>query len=430
MIGDYKRFDMTLPPLRQKHYLRPITWVISIIDTLRHKAIIKRVGMEEIKPPYLLLCNHNSFLDFKIMTTAIFPHRANYVVAIDGFIKRKLLMRLVGCICTRKFTNDLMLVKNMLHAIRQGDIVVLYPEARYSLCGTNAVLPGSLGKLVKKMNVPVVTLMMHGHHINSPFWNTKNRAVKRIESELKLLYTPEQIREMTIDEINEGLDRAFEYDDFRWQKEKGIHIKYPDRAKGLHKVLYQCPHCLTEYEMDSAGDAIWCNHCGKKWTMTTLGELVAENGETEFLHIPDWYEWERENVRMEIEAGSYQFRTEAEVHSLPDAKGFINLGKATLVHDMKGFLLNVSHDSVPYEINWKPQALYSCHIEYDYRNKGDCIDLNTNTDTLYIYPQTNKFSVTKIALATEELYKFTRKINGDKAFRGLKEGTAESYINN
>ena len=408
MIGDYKRFDMKLPPLRQRFYLRPITWVLSIPDTLRHKAIIKRVGMEGVKPPYLLLCNHNSFLDFKVMTAAIFPYRANYVVAIDGFIKREWLMRLVGCICTRKFTNDVMLVKNMLHAIQQGDIVVLYPEARYSLCGTNAVLPASLGKLIKKMNVPVVTLIMHGHHVNSPFWNTKNRVVKPIEAELKLLYTPEQIRELTVNEINEGLDQAFEYDDFRWQKEKGIHIKYPHRAKGLHKVLYQCPHCLTEYEMDSKGDALWCNHCGKKWTMSTLGELKAEEGETEFSHIPDWYEWQRDNVRMEIEAGTYHFQSRVIVHSLPNSKGFIDLGSATMIHDMRGFLLKGSHNSTPYELTWKPQSLYSCHIEYDYCKLGDCVDLNTNNDTLYIYPQTKKFSVTKISLATEELYKMTQ----------------------
>ena len=123
--------------------------------------------------------------------------------------------------------------------------------------------------------------------ISFPLLEYQNRAVKPIEAELKLLYTPEQIRELPVNEINEGLDQAFQYDDFRWQKEKGIHIKYPHRAKGLHKVLYQCPHCLTEYEMDSKGDAL-CNHCGKKWTMSTLGELKAEEGETEFFHIPDW----------------------------------------------------------------------------------------------------------------------------------------------
>jgi hypothetical protein len=51
------------------------------------------------------------------------------------------------------------------------------------------------------------------------------------------------------------------------------------------------------------------------------------------------------------------------------------------------------------------KSMYSCHIEYDYLGKhGDCIDLNTLEDTYYIYPEGSDFSVTKIALATEELY--------------------------
>ncbi|MDR1801364.1 MAG: 1-acyl-sn-glycerol-3-phosphate acyltransferase [Lachnospiraceae bacterium] len=408
-IGDFKRFNMKEPPLRQKHYLRPITWAISYPSKWRHRAKIKKVDMKDVKPPYLLLCNHNAFLDFKIMTAAIFPHRANYVVAIDGFIKRKWLMRLVGCICTRKFTNDLMLVKNMLYAIRQGDIVALYPEARYSLCGTGAVLPESLGKLIKKMNVPVVTLIMNGHHINSPFWNPGNRLVRPVEAELKLLFTPEQLKELEASAINEELAKAFTYDDFKWQKDNQIKITDPFRAKGLHKVLYQCPNCGTEYEMESNLDALWCNQCGKKWTMNYYGELEAEDGESIFAHIPDWYEWERQNVRKEIEKGVYSLKTRAKVYSLPDSWGFQPLGNATLTHDMDGFKLSGSYHGSPYNLEWKPKSLYSCHIEYNYRQKGDCVDLNTSDDTLYIYPQKKNFSVTKIALATEELYKYVMK---------------------
>ena len=109
--------------------------------------------MDGLKPPYLLLCNHNAFLDFKVTTAAVFPHRANYVVAIDGyttptktgFSSREWLMRTVGCICKRKFTNDAILVRQLNRVVKSGDIAVLYPEARYSLCGTNAILPESLG---------------------------------------------------------------------------------------------------------------------------------------------------------------------------------------------------------------------------------------------------------------------------------------------
>ena len=48
--------------------------------------------------------------------------------------------------------------------------------------------------------------------------------------------------------------------------------------------------------------------------------------------------------------------------------------------------------------------MYSCHIEYDYFKKGDCIDLSTLDDTYYLFPKGKDFSVTKIALATEELF--------------------------
>ena len=63
-------------------------------------------------------------------------------------------------------------------------------------------------------------------------------------------------------------------------------------------------------------------------------------------------------------------------------------------------------DGDPFGNDWPVPALYSCHIEYDYLGRyGDCVDLNTLEDTWYIYPKGNEFSVTKFALATEELWK-------------------------
>ena len=170
------RFDMTKRPIRQKWYLRPLTWILSYPAVWKHKLQVHRHGMENIKPPYLLLCTHHAFMDFKVTTAAIFPHRANYVIAIDGFIRRERLLRLVGGICKRKFTNDVQLVRQIRHVLmKHGDILALYPEARYSLVGTNAVLPESLGKMAKLLGVPVVVLNMHGNYLNSPCLNLTPR---------------------------------------------------------------------------------------------------------------------------------------------------------------------------------------------------------------------------------------------------------------
>ena len=169
--------------------------------------------MEGLKPPYLLLCTHHAFNDFKVTTAAIFPHRANYVVAIDGFIGREWLLRQVGGICKRKFTNDVQLVRQIRHVlVKHKDILALYPEARYSLVGTNAVLPESLGKMVKLLGVPVVMLNMHGNYLNSPCWNLTPRG-NRLEADLSQILTPEELSKATVAEINETINEAFSYDE-------------------------------------------------------------------------------------------------------------------------------------------------------------------------------------------------------------------------
>ena len=410
MIDNYERFDMNKPPEKQMFFLKLLIWILSYTVAGLHRSKLDKSGVpKNLKPPYLLLGNHNAFLDYTVLTKAIFPYGANYVVSIDGFWGfpgMEWLLRSVGGICTRKFSRNLYVVKNMFRAAKKGRIIVLYPEARYSLCGTQAVLPNSLGKIIKKLDIPVVLLMTRGHHVNSPFWNVGDRGVRPIEAEMKLMYSKEDLRELTVEEINDELAKAIVYDDFAWQKEKGIRIKKRKRAEGLHKVLYQCPACQVEYQMNSVKDRLHCTACSKVWEMTAFGELKAKSGETEFSHIPDWYEWQRANVRREVEEGTYFFESAVRIESLPNAKGFVVFPEpAHLTHSMDGFhLVGVSKQGNKIDMKWPVPALYSCHIEYNFKKRGDLVDLNTSDDTLYMYPQRKDFSVTKIALATEELY--------------------------
>lgn len=421
MKKEFKRFDMSIPPKHVKWFLKPIIPLIVNSGIKKHKPVITYVNTENIKGPFLLLCNHNAFFDFSVAEYVLKKNEANYVVAIDGYLNREWLLRNVGCICKRKFTNDLILIKNLKKAISMGNVVALYPEARYSLCGTTAVLPASIGKLAKFLDVPVVSLICHGHHINSPFWDTSHdRGVVGTEATYKLLLTKDEVNNLSVDEINQKIVDEFQYDDFAWQKEKGIIVNDPKRACGLHRVLYKCPICGEEYSMNSHDDILECGHCGAKWQMSELGELVSLDGKDTFTHIPDWYEWERKCVKEEIEKGIYSSgELEVSVDTLPKSK-FIHLGKGILVHDMNGFRVKgIDVDGDEFKMEIDVPSLYSVHIEYQYLFKhGDCIDLNTINDTWYIYPS-GKFNVTKMALATEELYFKYQKDKGNVVKPGL-----------
>ncbi len=405
MLDNVKRFDMKKPPCRQK--LRFLMKIIAPLTTRKQGQIIHKVNMEGIKPPYILMGNHNSYYDLMVLEKAILPNRCNYIVAIDGFIGREKLLRSIGGICKRKFTNDINLLRHIKTVLNNGDIMVIYPEARYSLCGTKSIVPKSNAALAKAFKVPLVTLTTHGDHIVEPFYNTKRKKIKGLEATLECIATKEEVEKLSVDELDARLQKALEYDDYAWVKEKGILVKEKDRAKGLHKVLYQCPNCLTEYEMSSEGTILKCNHCGKTYEMDEHCELHALEGETEFPHIPDWYEWERSNVRKEVRSNKYHFESEVRVDALPNAKKFIDLGKGRLIHDMNGFKLTGTYNNEDYEVVLLAKDHYSVHIEYEYLGKhGDCVDLNTLNDTFYVYPLCEKFSVTKMSLACEELYKY------------------------
>lgn len=404
-VNAMARFDMNEPPRKQKWYLLPLAWLLSFPETWQRKTVIHKHHMEGLKGPYMLLCNHDAFFDFKVATRAIFPRRANYVVAIDGFIGREKLLRDVGCFCKRKFIKDIGLVKHIRHSLNVNkSICVIYPEARYSLVGTTSIIPDSLGKMIKMLKVPVVTLICHGNHLSQPVWNLKKRKVAT-SADMTQIITQEMIEKLSIEEINKITKKAFFYDDYRYQLENKIHITAKDRAEGIHKVLYKCPSCGDEHHMNSKDHTIFCEACHKTYEMDTLGQLKAREGTTEFSHIPDWYEWEREQVRQEILAGKYHFEAEIDIDSLPNSSGFYRFGKGKLIHNMEGFKLRGQWGDESLSIDKTVLENYSVHIEFNYFGKGDGISFSLPNDTYYMFSKDKQYLVTKVHFAVEELYK-------------------------
>ena len=404
-----EKFDMTRPYIKQKNYARPFIWAIGYIQDFIHLGKIEKVNMKGIKPPYILLCNHNAFFDFYIMSKAIAPHRGIFPAAVDDYIARERELRKLGTIPKRKYTADISILRNCRQVLKEGMIFGIYAEARYSLCGVTEVIPDAIAQLCKYSKVPVVVFNCKGHHLYDPFWgNHHKRWVKHIEATMTCAYTPEQLKTASLEEINEKVHELLYNDDFRWQSEKRVKVTYKKRAEGLHKVLYQCPHCVTEYKMNSKDDTVYCEHCGKKWKLNIYGELEAQEGETEFKFPTDWYKWEREQVKKEILAGDYKLECKCYVNDLPNSKGFVRLGNGTLVHDMTGFHVNGKrdYDGEEFRMDIDAASQYAVHVEYDYRFGGfkDCIDLNTLDDTWYVFPTDCEFSLTKISLATEEIY--------------------------
>ena len=401
-----KTYKTAKYPIRQPLFFTYLIWILCKIILIGKKYKVEKINMEGLKPPYMVLSNHMYFIDFELGAMVTFPHRVNNVVNIDGYYRRPFLLEWIGAIATRKFTMDLHLIKSIKKTLQRGDVLCMYPEARYAPCGINSYIPDSVGMLIKRNKVPVVAIVHHGNYLHSPFWNfRKKRKVPLYTTATKIL-TPEQIEQMSVSEINAIVRESLTYDDYRYQKENGILITEPFRAEGMHKVLYQCPHCLTESKMASEGADIFCTECGKRWHLGEDGTLQAQEGETEFSHVPDWFLWQREQVRAQIERGEYSFEDDVEIYSLPRCWKFEKLGRGKLRHNPdEGFVIEGEYRGESYRIQRTPIQNNSLHVEYDYCyiKPHDCLDISTENDSFYCYP-TKQNVVTKLAFSTEIIY--------------------------
>ncbi len=408
-----KKMDMRRDLIVQNNFLMHLlAFPIAAMRSNLCHARIHKVNMENIQTPFILICNHNAYYDFYVMVHATYPYTGIYPAAIDDFIGRELFLRYGGCVPKRKYTSDLTTVLQCKKALELGQNFGIFAEARYSLCGVTEMdaLTESLGQLVKMMGVPCVTFTARGHHITDPFWgNHIPRLLHHTDGYLTQIFTADEVKNASAEEINAKIREYLANDDWRWQSENRIAVKRKNRAEGLHKPLYMCPACKTEYRMNSKGAELFCEHCGKRWTLNYYGELEGNDGVTEFKFPSDWYLWEKELVTQEVEEGRYYFECDCHVNELPNSKGFVRLGKGKLVHDINGFRLDGvrDYDGEPFKMHLDALAQNSVHVEYNYRfgNGKDCIDLNSLKDTYYVFPENCLFSVTKVTFATEAIYK-------------------------
>ena len=99
--------------------------------------------------------------------------------------------------------------------------------------------------------------------------------------------------------------------------------------------------------------------------------------------------------------------------TLPGAKRFYSHGKGRLVHDVDGFRLECNAYGEPTTVVWHGYEIDGVHIEYDYKKRGDVLDISTYDESYWVYPE-KRDVITKISLATDEIFRYwsERKKNG------------------
>ncbi len=284
-------------------YNKFLTYTVGlpVLANVKSKTKIKiKNNVGKLEKPCVVLCTHGSFYDFVFSGVNTVKYQPHYVVSRMYFQHKFLKWALEK---TGAFPKSLMIadtenVKNCLKVINGKGMLVMMPEARLSTVGKFEEIQDSCYKFLKKMNVTVYTVNVSGSYLFKPKWSKSMRKGGIVEGELNQLFSAGELENISLEEIQEKVDKALYYNDWEWlEKHPEISYKNKDLAEGLENILTTCPNCKSKFTLTTNKKTITCESCGH--TITLDNRYALSN--TEFKNISEWYDWQMGLVRAEID---------------------------------------------------------------------------------------------------------------------------------
>jgi len=297
-------------------------WLIALKRRLNIRFIYKaRPGRD--KNPYVLVGNHASRVDYLYTAPVALPHRLNYVVGYNEFFRSHLypIFSLMQVIPKRNFVPDVHTVKEIMRVIKNGGRVCLFPEGMSSISGGGQPVSVGTGRLLKKLGVTVYYVKIAGGYMT----NTKHcldTRPGRVDVVVDTLFTPQQLKSMSADEIQQTLNTALAHDDYLWNREARVEYNGKgEMAKNLHDLLYLCPRCGGVYTLHGAGDVISCTACGNGARVNGYYDLIPLDDSCVIPEtISHWYEMQRAKAREQVREDDFSFSGQVKLGVLPRYK--------------------------------------------------------------------------------------------------------------
>ena len=404
--------------LNQRKFKRPSRFVTFLYNVIGSTVLLpkyaphitKEVDISERQGPCFLIWNHLSRLDHLYTMKAAYPERYNMVAGYSEFFRSHLhtVFRLNQILPKKIFTNDRLFLKAMNSIIKQNGIVTFSPEGMSSIYGVNQpVVPGS-GHFLKHYGLPVYCMNMRGQYLTSTKHYLEERK-GRTEAHLFLLFTPEQLKEMTEEEIEDKLNETFRHDDYEWGQKNHIKWNMHGRsAEHLDEICYRCPRCGKDLVMRAEGERIFCTECGNGAVVNDYYEFEPFDGKCVLPVSPSkWVEQERVNIIDEIRKDpDYSFTEEVTLGYLPPDRYVpkkytsIECGKGKITFDHSGIHYRGTRLGEEWSFDLGYSVIYSLVIM-----------TSTAKFSLYVNNQFYEFtpvrrSVGKMLLITEEMHRY------------------------
>lgn len=375
---------------------------------LKHNVkFIYKFNKKEMKGRQVIIISDHASRDNYFFALSGYPFaNPNCIIGYQNVFDKKYFKMLLkaGVIPKYLYAPDYKATKNTLRLIKEGASICFFPEGIQSAVGsTHPMNPASI-KLMKSAGIDVVLCHSRGAYLSKPRFSKKWRK-GYMEFEYSILFTKEELKAKSHDELYEKYMKEFSYNDFIWNKEKRIKYTCEDsNAKGLEQLLYYCPKCGSEFEIVNDKDTLVCKKCGNTIQVNEYYDLIKLNDSyLPFNRIDEWFNYQRKLVREEIKADDYKYEYDAELLEICYEKllknRYIVTGKGHVTIDKDNITYNGTRNNEEFIKIFKIDSIPSAPLDC-----GDDNEFYYENEYYSLRPLDNPNTSTKIMMIIEELH--------------------------
>ena len=258
--------------------------------------------------PCLLLFNHATYLDplflhlFPKLPVAFLTNREYFRFPWLAF-----LLNRVGCIPKTKGQADPACIRTALKIRQSGGahIGVAITEGRNWDGKTDQLMEGT-EKLVKKLQLPVVAVVLRGAYLSMPRWCLK-RHRGPIYIEYHPIITPSECDILSLEAIRHRILAPYRMDDYQWQQQMHLPYRGDRRAERIERLLFLCPGCHSLESIRSEGNIFFCQTCQRRSIVSEEGFFAGEGNHPAFpfQSPPEWNAWQRSELRHMLQSNAF-----------------------------------------------------------------------------------------------------------------------------
>lgn len=346
--------------------------------------------VKKLSAPAIVLCNHGSFIDFAYASALLRKYKPHFIVARLYFYNKYLgwLLRKVGAFPKSMFAMDMENAKNCLEVLKKGEILAMMPEARLSTVGCFEDIQDSTYSFVKRSGVDVYTVKLHGDYLADPKWGKGLRRGAVVEAEMDILFTAEQLKTLSLEQVRQGVEQRLGYDELQWLEQRpNIRYRSKRMAEGLENILSVCPICNGKHTVTTQKNQVFCENCGY---LTSLNDRYAFTDDFRFANFARWYDWQKARLEKEIrENQDYALTSEVELRLPGDGKGLTRHGgQGVCTLNREGLVYCGTKDGETVELRFSIGRIYRLLF-----GAGENFEVYDGTQIQYFVPKEKRSAV-------------------------------------